>query len=170
MKVLPGLVAFTSAAILLAVATADRVLSALDGPLDFALEPLVQGDLRGLFGSRTFWSAFPASPQFDNLLAVGPLLTVLVLAAAVVAAARRLPRVRPERWAAPMLACGAVPYAVGAIALRDNTVPEHTGPWLAWMLLGPAYAALLALGLLARTAWAGRDRARRIGYPVAAVS
>ncbi|MBL8748549.1 MAG: hypothetical protein JNK78_05265 [Planctomycetes bacterium] len=46
------------------------------------------------------------------------------------------------------LAIGALPYAIGAIALRDNTVAREAGPWLLWMLAGPLYAALLALACL----------------------
>ena len=170
MKLLTGLVAALALANLLAVLTAIEVLSNLGGPVDFALEPLVQGDLRGLFASRTFWNAFPALPHPASLIAVGPMVTVLVWLAGVVGCARRLPHIRPALWAAAMLAGGCVPYAVGAVGLGGNTVPEHAGPWLVWMLHGPAYAAVAALLLLRRWPRVPADQARKIGYQVAAVS
>lgn len=138
------LVAAVATGVILLASTAMAVLSAL-ADSDIAIEPLVVGDLRQLFASHAFWAAFPQLPHLELLWRPGPLLTTGL---AAVAAGRALRRRSSAVTAAAVLACGVLPYAVGAVALRGNTVPDATGPWLLWMLLGPLAAAVLALASL----------------------
>lgn len=170
MKLLHGLLGIAAIVVLSFALTAVAVLSRLDGRTDFAVEPLVRGDLGGLFASRTVWRAFPALPDAAGLLAFGPAATVLLLSAVVLAAARRWRHVPTFVWPAVALAIGVVPYAIGAVALRGNALPQATGGWLVWMLLGPAYAAVASLLLLGHSTRRGGRAARRIGHPVAMVS
>lgn len=118
--------------------TALALLSSLDRA-DFAIEPLVRGELTGMRRSRTFAAALATLPHVQACGAYGP---------AVLMAA---------------LGSGALPDTIGALQLRTNTIEAATGPWLVWMVVGPLYAALLALGsqahpLVAR-AWLRRSTA-----------
>src|SRR5688572_13607853 len=151
MRALAVAVALLAVFVAALACTALTVLSSLDGS-GLALEPLVRGDLRELFVSRVFWTAFPSWPHASLLLAFGPAVVVATLAALLGAAARRWPRCPGTVLAAGALLGGAVPYTVGAIALRDNTVSGVAGPWLVWMLVGPLYAAALSLGVVLHAA------------------
>lgn len=173
MKVLAGLVAVASVLVVLLATTAITLLSYLDSGMDIAIEPLLRGDLAPLFTSPAFWGDFPTCHHTAHLLVFGPAVTIATIGAFLLAAQRAW------RWpAAPVALCalfsGVVPYAVGAIALRGNTVPEITGPWLVWMLTGPMYAALLGLAFLLGGAWqtwrtrevaAGRGSGRHASAP-----
>jgi hypothetical protein len=164
MRVLAVLVAIVALSVLPLVTTTCAVLCSLDGR-DIAIAPLVRGDLSELLASATFWRAFPYLGHVETLLAFGPAACMAFVAAFLFAAARRWPHVPNAVLALLALVSGGVPYAVGAIALRDNTVPEVTGRWLMWMLGGPLYAALLSLGVLARGVLSRRAHA---AAPVAA--
>lgn len=157
MRVLEFVTAFLAVAIVFVACTACSYLSVLD-VVDFEIEPLIRGDLRPLFTSAQFWQAFPCLWRWSDVAALGPGLVVGVAWLGVFALGRRL-RLRRDAWATVSLAVGVLPYAIGALALRDNTVAQDTGAWLVWMLVGPLYAALLALACLVASWW---PRARAI--------
>ena len=153
MKVLAALVAVASIVVVLLAVTAIGLLSILDSGMDIAIDPLVRGDLTPLFTSRVFLWEFPAWPyRVAPLLVFGPAVTMAAVGALLLAAQRRW------HWPAGLVAllallAGVVPYAVGTVALHDNTVPQAAGAWLVWMLAGPMYAALLGLAFLIGGAW-----------------
>jgi len=41
-----------------------------------------------------------------------------------------------------VISCSVIPYSVGRIALHNNTIAEHCGPWTVTMLLGLLYPLL----------------------------
>ncbi|MBZ0150964.1 MAG: hypothetical protein K8J09_05475 [Planctomycetes bacterium] len=142
------------------------MLSSL-GDVDFAIEPLVRGDLRPLFASATFAAAMPSLCHLSLLFAFGPAALMVTIAAVLLAVARRWPGL-PSAWlAAIMLFAGALPYAFGALMLRDNVVAEATGPWVVCMLVGPLYAVLLSWAFLLRGLWLDRRRAPRAAAALA---
>jgi hypothetical protein len=158
---------------ILVIAVATTVcdlLTCLDGS-DIPLAPLVVGDLRPLLASDQFAAAFPSCEHPMQMLAFGPAAGVAVIASLLVAAARRWPRLRDGSLLATLaLLSGALPYAIGVLALRGNAVPEHSGRWLQWQLTGAALAAAVSLAFLAWGAW--RRLASRGGstvMPAAAV-
>lgn len=148
MRVLACLVGAASVLVVVLVLNMISVLSSLEGqPLDIAL--LMRGDLSELLAYGPIWT-LPGWPMLEQVVAWGPLSVVAVFGALLVHLARKH-RSLPSTWLAVLaLGSGLVPYTVGALVLHDNVVAEHTGPWLVWMLHGPAYAALLALAFLAR--------------------
>ncbi|MBL9077961.1 MAG: hypothetical protein JNL08_10685 [Planctomycetes bacterium] len=149
--------------------TAVHVLGNLVAPVDVDLDALVRGELGTLFASQAYWQAFPNWTVDGNLVAFGPAAQLAMLAAFVVAASRRWPRVPPAAWAGLLLLGGALPYAVGAIALHGNTAPADCGRWLSWMLVGPCYAAFAALGFLAVAPIRALAQ-QKLGHAAAAVS
>lgn len=155
MRILALVTTFVAVAIVLVATTACSYLSVLE-VADFDITPLIQGDLRPLFTSPRFWSEFPCLWRWNTLVAVGPAFAVAIAFVGVLAIGRRL-RLRHEVRAAMALLTGVFPYAIGAFALRYNTVAADTGPWLVWMLIGPLYAAVLALTCLAVAGLPRRD-------------
>lgn len=148
-----ALVAIACAVVALLAATAMALLTRLaDG--DIAIEPLIVGDLTQLFASTAFWRAFPSLPPLAIAMAWGP---ALVVVAAAFVVARATPRATTAMRAARALALGALPYAIGALALRGNAEPADAGPWLVWMLAGPLYAALIGLLVVMRAALPRRE-------------
>ena len=166
MKWLAWFVAGVSVTVILLACTAVSVLSALDG-VGVAVEPLMVGDLGQLLQSHTFWAAFPAFANSMSWFAPGPLVLVLGMSSVLLAVWLRWARLKAPVLALLVLLSGIAPYAVGAIALAGNTVAEAAGPWLAWMLLGPLYAALMALLWLAVGMLATRraDASAVVGQP-----
>jgi hypothetical protein len=167
MRLLAALVALLAATVVSSVVTACGLLSRL-ADVDFPIAPLVRGDLRPVFASHAFWAAFPGGAHPELLLRFGPAACVLLLAIGLRAAASRYPSLPAPVWALAMLAAGVVPYTIGAVALRDNTVEAATGQWLLWQLLGPLYAALLALVGLARWCWPRRTALANVPQPTPA--
>jgi len=153
-----AVVAIACAVVASLAANAIAVLTRL-ADSDVAIAPLVVGDLTQLFASTSFWRPFPSLPPLAVALAWGPLL---VVAAAALVVARATPRAAAATRAAQVLAVGALPFAVGLIALRGNTDPAAAGPWLAWMLAGPLYAALGGLAAVLRAALPRRDAAAAV--------
>ena len=101
----------------------------------------VQGHLAPLFASSFVWSRYPAAPNHLTALAdQRALLTTIPLLLIALYFARIRGRRPFPLLIVICLAVALVPYAVGMIALHDNTLLERTGPWLAVMLLGPLYA------------------------------
>lgn len=146
MRALAFVTAFVAVAIVLVASTTCSFLSVLDDA-DFDVEPVIRGDLRPLFTSPRWWLAFPCLRHWSDVAAPGPALVVGTAWLGLVVVGRRW-SLRHETLAALSLAIGALPYAIGAVALRDNVVAQETGAWLVWMLAGPLWAAVLALGCL----------------------
>lgn len=133
--------------VVLVAATAVDCLTSFAGG-DVEVDPLVRGDLAQLFASATFRASFPSFGGLAEWFAAGPMALVFAGAVAIALAWRRC-RAAPSSLPFALLLVGAVPYAIGAFALRDNAVPEDAGPWLLWMIVGPGWAAIAALVALA---------------------
>jgi hypothetical protein len=157
MKLLALLVTLLAAGVLLAGNTAACLLSVLDVHCDVDVTSLMVGELRPLFRSDAFAAAFPHLEVGEQLVAVGPLLMMFGVGIGLVLVRRRW-RVPAAAMGMAALFAGALPYAVGALALRGNTVPEATGPWLVWMLLGPMYGAVLAVLFAAHSLFARKAK------------
>lgn len=148
MRCLAAFVGIASVLVIGLVLNMIAVLSALDSQsLDVAL--LMRGDLSQLVTYPAVWQV-PDWPHAAQLVEVGPLVLMIAIGVILCRAMRKMPKVSSTWFAFTALVLGAVPYAVGAIALRDNTSASETGPWLVWMLHGPAYAAIVAVAFLVR--------------------
>lgn len=141
-------VATVALGIALVVTTSIAVLSALDSATDFPIEPLIHGDLRPLLASGAFARAFPSLPFAASLWSLGPAVILGVFAGLLVEIGHRTLALPAPAMAAAMLLAGAIPFAIGALALHDNSDPHAAGQWLLWMLAGPGYAAVGCLPFL----------------------
>lgn len=154
-------VALAAVFVILLTTTAATVLATVDAP-DFDLEPLVRGELGGVFVSATFWAAFPSPGGVTHLLAPAPVALVLVWCALVVALRRRRPTLRIEFWGLAAALGGALPWGIAVVALSGNADGDVAGPWLVWKLAGPCAAAAGALSMLV----VGSGFRRETGFPV----
>jgi len=154
MRCLAILIAIAAALVFSLAFNMIAVLSML-GSAPIALDPLVHGDLSELFVYGPVW-ALPRWSFADQMVAFGPMAVMAAVGALLLVAARRWRQVSSTWFALLALLAGAIPFAVGAIALSNNTSHPDTGPWLVWMLVGPAYAAVITVGFLIRGAWQGR--------------
>jgi hypothetical protein len=165
--------ASTFAVVLAALAVGTTALSAIDAlanldrTLDVPLEPLARGDLRVLLAAPSFLERFPSVPNPRSCLAPSCGLLVLAMCGALLLVSRRWRRCPA---AALALLSGAVPYAIGALALADNVVPSEAGRWLVWMVHGPLYAAVASLVFAARELLLGRCAEIRCYSPRAAAT
>lgn len=149
MRWLDLVVALFAILLALVAATAVHILTALDDRSSAALiEPLTRGDLVPLLTSPFFWSAFPSLGFTAGWSSLGPAILIAAFGIALLIVARRHPDAPRAVLGLAALSSAVVPYAVGALALRGNADPGTAGVWLAWMVFGPLYASVLALGWL----------------------
>lgn len=151
--------------------TAVTVLGRLDGPTpDIQREMLSRGQLWGLLTGPTLWQSYP---QVTSPLALWNGFTaslVIALVGGVLLWAWR-GGWRASSAGVSLLLLGAIPYTCGAVALADGSMaPEHSGPWVAVMILGVFYAscasgvwclAHLAHRAIGSKQWWGGSLARR---------
>ncbi len=103
---------------------------------------LLSGELYVIIFSDTFWTRclqpdLPRPSWFLDWMAAGLVFPLMV---AVWLGVRRRLKHPCVAMGAVCLLLGIVPYAVGAVMVRDTSSPSEVGPWLALMLIGPLYA------------------------------
>ena len=124
------------------ISTGVSLLLNLQSPGDVNLDKIMQGHLLHVLGTGTFWSLYPSLPPLQSMVhSVACFLTVPLLAGAYYLLRHRR-RCEFSTVALVSLLVGAVPYAVGRLALCQGLEPESVGPWVATMLLGLLYAGL----------------------------
>ena len=138
MRLLPLLI------LVVALLLGSIVWTAIDASIhvsdDELLDELLRGHVHHLFLTSATWRRYPSDPR--RLLRLDPTAALLVLP--LVACAFYFVRIKMRRplylVGVASLLTAVLPYAVGLLALRGNTVAERCGSWVETMLLGVLYA------------------------------
>ncbi len=151
--------------------TAIAILCNFSSADETSIELLTTGHIEDLLG-RSVWSRYPEMPSpFMAMFDWTALLTTLVPFGCVAWALRRQPHGRTLLFGVAF-AVGFIPYLAGRVALRNNTMPELCGPWIATMLLGLAYGlvlcAILAIREMCRRPTSTAPRATHDGLQLSA--
>ena len=108
-----------------------------------SLEALIRGNAHHMFFAPGVLRQYPSFASSGAYLDWTVLLFTGLSAAGVIRVARVW---RQARWLLVGTLCLLIPipaYLAGTIALWNNTIPEHAGPWLSTMYLGILYTSLL---------------------------
>jgi len=108
-------------------------------------EQLMQGRIESWVLSETMWSRYPALvplPQMKGLYSTKALLMTVPLFFVLYYALRLKRKYSLFTVGLFCLGTGAIPYAIGRLALLYNTDIANIGPWVALMLLGVLYATM----------------------------
>ncbi len=106
-------------------------------------DELLVGHVHHLLLTSFIWRQYPGNPP--DLLRVWHFdATAALLVLPLVACAYYFVRIKMRKplylVGVASLPAAVLPYAVGLLALRGNTVAERCGPWMVTMLLGLLYA------------------------------